>query len=506
MVFSGKKAAKADLSFLEIGGKIIPLECKDKEIRMKKTVMAFCRRNHLLGQGERILVGLSGGADSVCLFLVLLALKEELSLSLAAVHVNHNLRGEEADADERFCEELCKKHGVEFHRVSVPVEELAKENGWTLEEAGRNARYSAFAEWKERLGCQKIAVAHHKNDQAETVLFQLFRGSRLKGLSGMEAKRGDIIRPLLCVTRKEIEEFLAEEGQSFCIDRTNLEEDYTRNCIRNKILPQAEALQKKTVEHVAETAEYLGRVERYLERQTRELYVCAAEGKDGEVSLSVDLLSGSEPLLAERVIYRALCAVAGQKKDITSVCVEQCMELLEKQTGRKIRLLQGLTAIREYGVIRIYKEKERELWQEIPVTEFPFFTEIPKLGGVLHLDLLEICGNTAETIEKMGGIPKSNYTKWYDYDTINSSVILRTATPEDEISLYVDGRGKRVFDVLADAKIPAGAREQMPVLAAGDRVLWIPGVRSSEAFRVTEKTKRILTANIIEKEQRDDGR
>lgn len=468
---------------------------------MRKKVTAFCRQKRLLDHGDRVLIGLSGGADSVCLFLVLLALQEELGLSLIAVHVNHNLRGEEADADERFCEELCKKYDVELYKVSAPVAELAKENGWTLEEAGRNARYAAFEEWKEKLQCNKVAVAHHKNDQAETVLFQLFRGSRLKGLAGMEAKRGEIIRPLLCVTREEIEAFLAKENQSFCIDRTNLEEDYTRNCLRNSILPEVHRFQPKAIEHVAETAEYIGRVEQYLERQTRELYVCAASGENGQVRLSVPVLLNSEPLLAERVLYRALCAVAGQKKDITAVAVEQCMELLHKQTGKQAHLLQGLTVVREYENIRIFKGQEEETETDLPVTGFPFAAEILQGSATLHLTLVEISENTAETIEKMGGIPKSSYTKWYDYDTINSSVSLRTPRAEDEISLYVDGRGKRVFDVMADAKIPGWERSRIPVLAAGNRVLWIPFVRSSEAFRVTDQTKRILIATIEEKER-----
>ena len=489
------------MSFLEIRVKIVLIVCKDKGIKMRKRVTAFCRQNSLLDRGDRVLIGLSGGADSVCLFLVLLALKEAFDLSLFAVHVNHNLRGKEAEADERFCEELCREHGVELIKVSSPVAELARENGWTLEEAGRNARYAAFEDWKEQLQCNKIAVAHHKNDQAETVLFQLFRGSRLKGLAGMEAERDGIIRPLLCVTREEIEAFLAKENQTFCIDRTNLEEDYTRNCFRNSILPAVCRIQPKAVEHVTETAEYIGRVERYLERQTKELYVCAVSAENGQLRLSVPVLKNSEPLLAERVVYRALCAVAGQKKDMTAVAVEQCMELLQKQTGKQVQLMQGLMAIREYEDIRIFKGQEEEVQIEIPVTEFPFEIEIFEGDATLRLEVIEIPENTEETIEKMGGIPKSSYTKWYDYDTINSSVSLRTAKAEDEISLYVDGRGKRVFDVMADAKIPGGERSRIPVLAAGNRVLWIPFVRSSEAFRVTNQTKRILIATIEEKER-----
>ena len=153
-----------------------------KEFVLQNTISEFCRQKELLKRGDRILLGLSGGADSVCLFLVLSELAKTWELTLVPVHVNHNLRGGEAMQDQRFCEELCRRHQRELTVVSVPVAELAREHGWTLEEAGRNARYRAFGELAGQHQCNRIAVAHHKNDQAETVLFQLFRGSRVKGL------------------------------------------------------------------------------------------------------------------------------------------------------------------------------------------------------------------------------------------------------------------------------------------------------------------------------------
>ena len=243
-----------------------------KEIEWVNRIKEYCRQKELLLQGDRVLVGLSGGADSVCLFLVLLSLAKEWNLSLVPVHVNHNIRGEEAEADEQFCKELCRSHGMELLVVSCDVPELAKERGWSLEEAGRNARYEAFFGLAAEHSCHRIAVAHHQNDQAETVLFQMFRGSRIRGLAGMDAKNGSIIRPLLNVTRTEIENYLNTQGQSYCVDRTNYEDDYTRNKIRNRILPLAGEVQPRAVEHVAETAEYLGRVEEFLTRLTDTLF------------------------------------------------------------------------------------------------------------------------------------------------------------------------------------------------------------------------------------------
>ena len=206
----------------------------EKEYVFYNKIKSFCRQKELFSPGDKVVIGLSGGADSVCLFLLLNNLAKELDLELFPVHINHNLRGAAAVEDQHFCEELCIKYGLSLIVVSVQVEKLAREQGWSLEEAGRNARYEAFAEIAAKFRCNKTAVAHHKDDQAETVLFQMFRGSRLKGISGMKEKNGSLVRPLLCVTREEIENYLKEKNQSFCIDHTNLEEEYTRNTPHRK--------------------------------------------------------------------------------------------------------------------------------------------------------------------------------------------------------------------------------------------------------------------------------
>ncbi len=435
-----------------------------------------------------MLVGLSGGADSVCLFLVLLALAKEWKLTLVPVHVNHNLRGEEADRDQLFCEELCQQHSIELHVVSLPVAELAAKHGWTLEEAGRNARYQAFLEWKEQSDCTKIAVAHHQNDQAETVLFQLLRGSRLKGLSGMEAKNGALVRPLLGVSREEIEEYLVEKKQKYCIDRTNLEEEYTRNKIRHRLLPCAEEIQPRATEHIAQTAAYIGRVEELLKSLTEALFQkCVTEhGKQG-VTLQIAPLLCAESLLAERVMYEALCLAAGEKKDMTAGFVADCMELCHKQVGRYLTLKNGVIARRQPDSLWIGREtpEKPDFYEEI--SSFPYQTILPFTGETLTL--------TVEPARKMGKIiPKNTCTKWFDYDKIKKVIALRTPSAEDVIVLYADGRKKRVMDVLKETKLPLPERKRVRLLAAGDEVLWIPGIRGSEGYRITEETSYILIA------------
>lgn len=454
-------------------------------------IKKFCRQKELLHQGDRVLIGLSGGADSVCLFLILLELSKEYNLTLLPVHINHGIRGEEAERDASFCEKLCEIHGLTCQVYHIPVPELAKEHGWTLEEAGRNARYQVFSEWKGAGRCDRIAVAHHKNDQAETVLFQMFRGSRLKGLSGMEACHGAVIRPLLTVTREEIEVYLKEKEQDFCIDRTNFEEEYTRNRIRHHILPEAVRVQPRAVEHIVETAEYLGRVENFLEKLSTELYRAAVsipQKAEEPWKLSVELLSHSEQLLSERVVYQVLCQASGGKKDITAAYVRDCMELLEKQTGRQIQLPGGLVAKKTYGELWIGREEGTTEAVFYGISSFPFEKVLPD-GRILRLFI-------EKNKQKEVFVPKSTYTKWFNYDKIREIVALRTLQEEDQMVLYTDGRGKRAAEVLKDAKIPKEEREKLWLLATGNQVLWIPGIRGSEAYRVTEETERILVATI----------
>ena len=461
----------------------------EKKFVFTQKVKMFCRQKELFSPGDKVVIGLSGGADSVCLFLLLTGLAKEYELSLFPVHVNHNLRGAEALADQRFCEDLCRQYGLELTVVSVPVAELAKEKGWTPEEAGRNARYEAFAEIAAKYGCNKTAVAHHKDDQAETMLFQMFRGSRLKGLAGMEAKNGSLVRPLLCVTREEIENYLREKNQTYCIDRTNLEEEYTRNKIRHGILPMAEKICGGAVEHMAGLAEHAGQVEKLLERLTEELFeACVSVDEDNNVLLEIEALKSAEEILAERVVYKALCLACGRKKDITAGFVTDCMALVNKQTGRQISLQSGVIAERRFDRLFIGRKKE-EKYFFAEVTGFPFETLLPETGKKLVLSVKK-----REELEE--NIPKSTYTKWFDYDKIEEVISVRTPAAEDEIAVYADGRKKKAADVFAEAKIPKEQRKNFPVLAEGNKVLWIPGIRGSEGYRITKETGNILIAEL----------
>ena len=237
--------------------------------KKRKKVEQYIEQYQMIGRGDRIVTGVSGGADSVCLLFVLCELRKKLGFEVIVCHVNHQLRAEAAEQDEAYVKELCRKLDVPCRIFHENVELIAKNGKKSLEEAGRIVRSNAFETVCRESGANKIATAHHKNDNAETVLLNLARGSGLQGMCGIRPVYGNRIRPLLCLMRKEIEEWLEEEQISYCTDETNEEDEYTRNRIRHKILPVMEQeINRQTVEHINRLSLQAEEIWEYLNLQT----------------------------------------------------------------------------------------------------------------------------------------------------------------------------------------------------------------------------------------------
>ncbi|MBO5198324.1 MAG: tRNA lysidine(34) synthetase TilS [Lachnospiraceae bacterium] len=467
-------------------------------VGMWKKITDYIGQYDMLQAGDRVTAGVSGGADSVCLLRLLCDLRERIGFELYVVHVNHGLRGAEADEDEAFTRRLCKAHEVPFRAVRADVAELARREGIGEEEAGRRIRYEAFLEECRERGCNKAAVAHNREDNAETVLFRLFRGSFAGGLSGIRPIRElapgiQLIRPLLNTPRAEIERILKELKQDYRTDRTNLTTDYGRNVIRHQILSVAsERLNSEAAANVVRAAEQLGEVyevfsEHVDEAEQRYLSMPEKARMDaGEVFLSEELLSVKKVIACE-VIMRAFGYLRGSKKDLGTVHVEAVYGLFSLQCGRKLTLPAGMTALRTYGGILLQSREEEAaaLPGEISV---PGRWYLPELG----------CWLNAETAkyEKNIIIPKNNCTKWFDYDKIKGTLNLRTRKEGDFLQIRQDGGTKSLKSLLIDEKIPVERRGRLPLLAVDSHILWVIGGRASEAFRIGEDTRTILKVNL----------
>ena len=305
-----------------------------------KRVKSFCDDNGLIEKNDSIVTGLSGGADSVFLFLYLIHIKKEYNLKLCFVHVNHGIRGSEAGNDQHFVEELCKRENVMYKVFYKDIPQMADELSMTEEEAGRVYRYECFDKMRKELGYNKIAVAHHQDDQAETVLFQLIRGSGFRGLGGMKAKNGCIIRPLLSVKKQEILDYLDESGQNYCIDSTNNDDEYARNQIRHHLIPYLqENLQKETVSHIAKTASYLQDVTEFIDIQTDAVWdrvIVCKESFPKEIRAGLSEMKKLHIVLQREIFMRMIEFMSGRRKDITARHIDSLIRLLNGQTGRKI--------------------------------------------------------------------------------------------------------------------------------------------------------------------------
>lgn len=482
---------------------------KNRTRLLKLQVLSFMRELHM-ADGDGVLAAVSGGADSVCLLFLLWLLKDELSIRLAAFHLHHGIRGEEADRDEAYVRELCSRLEVPFYSAHEDVSAYGKEHGISEEEAGRVLRYRHLEQLADELSFEKIATAHHREDQAETVLLNLFRGTGLKGLGGIRPVRGRIIRPLLGLSRAEIEDCLRENGICWCEDSTNGENAYQRNRIRNELLPWVQKnLNEQAAEHVVKLARLASEADDYFEKLAEELLRKARDAGMAPGCLPTEILD-SQPEPVRSYLIRALIReVSGKMRDITERHVQAVLALDGPGGGCQTNLPGGLTAVRDYENVEVFPAKEEPYGNQQtakmpgkPVSGDELERPVNLNGLTGQEEKQDTAGMTVEaggwlfrfrvfSAEKAGEIPKNQYTKWFDYDKIKDTLSIRTRREGDFLELAGGGK-KMLRRYFIDQKIPAGQREQILLLTAENHVLWVIGCRISEYYKVTKTTKRIL--------------
>lgn len=479
---------------------------------MLQEVSNYIKSNHLIEVGDRIVVGVSGGADSVCLLNVLVELYP-IGIELYVVHVNHGIRGEEADRDEEFVRSLSQSLGIPYFRYNYDIRKIAREEGLTEEEAGRMARYRSFLDICNRHGCNKIAVAHNKNDNAETVLFHLFRGSGIKGLSGIRPTRivetdtgGEVtlIRPLLFAQRDQIEAYLSQRKISYCIDRTNLEEDYSRNKLRNRILTYvSREINSNAIHHIAEAATRISEVDRYIEKQVENRYQELVKYNNGIYRLHLDDFEKEDIVLQKGILYKIMENLAGSRQNIETKHIEEVLGLIVKPVGKQISLPYGMIAVRDYQALEIMMaDREEERYQRAFLHK-----ELVIPGVTLLSEPRKIIESNVRPFESGMIFPKNSCTKWIDYDKIENALIVRTRKKGDFLQINGQGGTKKLKDYFIDAKIPQKDRDKMLLLADGSHVIWIlTDGRMSEKYKINSETKCILEMKINDAEEKNNVR
>ena len=447
----------------------------------EKDFLQYLKEKELIKGGEKIIVGLSGGADSVALLALLANVREILDTTLVAVHIHHGIRGQEADRDAMFSEEFAKKINVSFICKMVDAPGYAKNEGLTLEEAARILRYRAIEEVCESEDADVIALAHHKDDQAETVLMNLLRGTGAAGLSGIRPKNGNRIRPLLFATKKEILGYLDMAGYEHVEDSTNQSSEHSRNRIRTEIMPIAEELYPGATDHIAALAEDMLVFRESAEKKAKALV------NDNKIIISE--YKKQDDVTKHEMIKIALSAVIPGSKDVTRVHYAEIKNLIEGDgnTGKSVSLPLGVKAIRSYDELVIKKDDSSGV--EITETELviPGKTTVENNGKswVFETEIID-------AKEFNLNFERKDYTKHIKYDRIDGKIVLRNPREGDYLEIGRKGDKKLLSRYYIDSKVARDERPKQLVLSTGSLVVCALPERLSDTVKIDESTKRVL--------------
>lgn len=439
---------------------------------MNRDVLSATKKYDMLSYGDKIVVGLSGGADSVCLTHALVSLRDSLSLEVEAVHVNHGIRGEEALRDEKFCSDFCKSLGIKLtvFRFDIPLE--CKKTGESEEECGRRKRYECF---KNTAGENaKIATAHNLNDSAETVLLNIVRGTGCKGLCGIPPIRGNIIRPLIMTSRDDIELYCKENSLDFVTDSTNLQNEYKRNVIRNVVFPTLQKMNPSVLSAFSRLTENATDDEKLIEE--------IAELKYSECKTSLGLdeekLSGYPKALRRRILMKFLSE--NIKKDISAVHVYDAENTVG--TAKSITLPGKIILAHKDGSLVLSEKTEENL---------PFSVTFNVKDGIVEYPYgkLKIQIFTQKDLQNLNKVLLDNAV---DCDKIGNVLSVRSRKEGDKFSSARRKNTKTLKKLFNEAKIPQPKRVCIPVVSSGEKTVWVEGFGTSSEFRVDKGTRKFI--------------
>lgn len=438
------------------------------EERVFKTII----NNNLIQNGDRVGVAVSGGVDSVVLLDILTRLRQKIDFELVAIHINHNIRGTEAERDCEFVKNLAEKLGIKFVLKQVYAVEYAKENKFTIEESARKLRYEALYSVAEELNLNKIAVAHNEDDQAETILMHLCRGAGLDGVNGMAYASGKLIRPLLNESKETILEYANTKGLDFVFDSTNSDINYSRNYIRQIVFPSLEKIYPSAKQNLCKFAKKIREANDFIDKQLPK----------GIEVLGKSVLIKNETLRNELFVLKQLVKKAfvelDSVVDIEEKHINKIVELGNMQVGRKIILPHGLIAQKTYNGIVVSKEEKKDFASKEFCVPDKFNSEM----GVVEVKFSDT--KTPET-----GKLKLDYFK------IPKNSVWRKIEAGDKFKKFAGGT-KSVSKFLTDKKIDSCAREKMVVLAHENDVLVIPNVEISDRVKLDETTTKIVEISV----------
>ena len=464
---------------------------------MLDKVINYIKENKIIQQDDRILVALSGGPDSVCLLHMLYRIKDKFNLKLGAIHINHMLRGEEADKDENYIIDLCEQMGIKHYVKRINIEYIAKETNVSLETAGRNERYKAFEEIKIKDKYNKIAVAHSANHQAETILMRIMRGTGLEGLTGIKPQReGGIIRPILCLNRQEIEDYCEYNGLNPRIDASNYDRHYSRNRVRLDILPyMRDNFNKDIIDTLNRMTLLLQKDNEFIEEYSKKCYNMYCKKHNNKLEILKELFEKEMESIITRVVIIAFKEISKSYQNFEMKHIYEIVNLASRETGKKINLTNNIICENLYGNIVLSKNDNKYynscVKTEIKLDKDNIIENIEFNNYIINFEVIEN--------KKKEKFTKNNLIKLFNYDKIEKEILIRYRKDGDKIIPLGMSGSKKVKDIFINSKVPREERDNTPILCFDDKISWIVGYKTSQLFKIDSDTKMILKITVNRK-------
>ena len=452
----------------------------------EQKVIKFIDENQLLSRGDKVLVALSGGADSVFLLSFLQKFKRRFEIETAAFHLNHQLRGREAKQDEKFCEEFCSNNNIKLLSISKDVKAYAKKVKVSPEEAGRNIRYRELNKAAKKMKCKKIATAHNLSDSVETILLNLFKGTGLTGLTGVPIRRENIIRPILCLSSDEIRNYLKQNKIGYRIDESNLSSDYERNFLRNEIIPKLKSrLNPKLEEKISSSSKFLSQLNSYFNAEVERISNNSVV-RDGK-RLSIDLKKNSKFDKHFLSLFLKSVVENNFKIELNSENIYSLVDLIKSQTGKSIQLKEDIIAARERNEL-IVQKKKKERKSKSPI-QIRVGQTVDIAGSTISIEKVN---------KKMVKFTRDKSIEFISGDGLKETFEIRKWKAGDKFRPIGMKGTKKVSDFLADEKIPSSEKKSQLVLINKGKIVWVIGHRMDERFKVNSGSKQIFKLSVIE--------
>jgi len=459
------------------------------KLQLYEKFLGFVKEKNLIETNCKIVVAFSGGPDSAVLLFLLNKLSESMNLKLAAAHLNHCLRADESDADEKFSAEISKEYNIPFFSEKADVKKFSMQNKLSIELGARKVRYDFLEIIRQKLDFDLIATGHNMNDQAETILMNSARGSGIRGLGGIRAKRDRIIRPLLFASRTEIEKFAEENNIKFVTDSSNLKTEYTRNRFRYSVLPAIKnAVGRDPVKNIYQSGEILQRTYDYLEHETGRLFQqCTDTGEYGEIILDILIFRTYFRIVQEQILIKIVEGFTGQNDNcLTSNLINRLLDHV--LSGRNGAVTEICKTVRCYH----YVSKAVFVKNMKPIGEFEVILN--------HINKIKETGSELKVTFISGGktvFSDDPNLEYIDFDLIKGRLRIRSWKNGDWFYPLGMGKRKKLKDFFIDRKIPSYKKYSIPILTDRESIIWVCGLRLDHRFRITDHTKKILKLELI---------